>query len=137
MKLRIRGNSIRLRLTKSEVAEIGAGRMVEEAVEFGTEPARNFVYALVPAADAETPRAVFDGNRIAVFVPQKQASDWARTNQIGIESENSTGENSGLRILIEKDFACLEPRAGEEDADTFANPFQSETENKIVLNAFN
>ena len=137
MKLRIRGNSIRLRLTKSEVAEIGAGRAVEETVEFDTERAQNFVYALVPAADAEKPYAVFDGNRITVFIARKQARDWAGTNQIGIESENFTGENRALRILIEKDFACLEPRAGEEDADTFANPFQSAAENKIVLNAFN
>ncbi len=87
MKLRIRGNSLRLRLTKSEVAEIGAGGAVEETVEFGGEPAQHFIYALVPADNVETPTAVFDGGRITVFVPKRQAGDWARTNQIGIEAE--------------------------------------------------
>lgn len=41
-----------------------------------------------------------------------------------------------LRILIEKDFSCLEPRDGEEDTDTFAHPFQNETENQILLRGF-
>ena len=62
MKLRIRGSSLRLRLTRSEVAEIGAGNAVEERVEFGGEPAQQLVYALVPSDDFETPTAVFDSD---------------------------------------------------------------------------
>lgn len=141
MKLRIRGNSLRLRLTKSEVTEIGAGLPVEETVDFGGEPAQKLIYALVPTDDAENPTAVFDAGRIAVFIPKAQAAEWARTNQVGIEAEKQNGAGAGgggrsLRILIEKDFACLETRAGEEDADTFAHPFQSGKENQIRLEAF-
>ncbi|MBA3335118.1 MAG: hypothetical protein H0T08_05850 [Acidobacteria bacterium] len=136
MKLRIRGNSLRLRLTKSEVAEIGAGGAVEETVEFGGEPAQHFIYALVPADNVETPTAVLDGGRITVFVPKRQAGNWARTNQIGIEAGKTIDDSRTLRILIEKDFSCLEPRTGEEDADTFRHPFGNEPENQIVLKAF-
>lgn len=136
MKLRIRGNSLRPRLTKSEVAEIGAGGAGEETVEFGGEPAQHFIYALVPADNVETPTAVFDGGRITVFVPKRQAGDWARTNQIGIEAEKMIDDAKMLRILIEKDFSCLEPRTGEEDADTFGHPFESQAENQIVPEAF-
>lgn len=136
MKLRIRGNSVRLRLTKSEVAEIGAGGAVEETVEFGDEPAQRFVYALKAADDIENPTAVFDAGRITVFVPKAQAGDWARTNQIGIEAEKMIDDSRTLRILIEKDFSCLEPRAGEEDADTFAHPFETKPESQILLKAF-
>ncbi|MDQ3711014.1 MAG: hypothetical protein M3388_02150 [Acidobacteriota bacterium] len=136
MKLRIRGNSLRLRLTKSEVAEIDAGGAVEEAVEFGGEPPQRLIYALAATDDLENPTAVFDAGRITVFIPKAQAGEWSRTNQIGIEAEKPLGGGRSLRILIEKDFACLEPRAGEEDADTFAHPFQNEQENHILLKAF-
>jgi hypothetical protein len=139
MKLRIRGNSLRLRLTRGEVAEIGAGCAVEETIEFGGEPSQKLIYALVPADDLESPDAVFDSGRIAVFIPKSQAAEWARTSQIGIEAEKPIGDDAdgrSLRILIEKDFACLETRAGEEDADAFAHPLQNKTENQIRLEAF-
>lgn len=137
MKLRIRGNSLRLRLTKREVVEISEGNTIEEKVEFGSEPGQQLIYALVPTDDAESPTAVFDSGRISVFVPKTQAKEWARTNQIGIEAEKTIEDSPHtLRILIEKDFTCLEPRAGEDDADTFAHPFQSKPENMIRLDAF-
>ncbi|MBA4185821.1 MAG: hypothetical protein H0X49_17725 [Acidobacteria bacterium] len=137
MKLRTRGNSLRLRLTKSEVAEIGAGGTVEETVEFGGEPPQRFIYALVSTDNVENPTAVFDAGRITVFISKAQAGEWSRTNQIGIEAEKSIGaDGRTLRILIEKDFSCLEPRAGEEDVDTFAHPFQNEQEARIRLKAF-
>jgi len=137
MKLRIRGNSLRLRLTKSEVAEIGAGGTVEETVEFGGEPPQRFIYALMSTDNVENPTAVFDAGRITVFISKAQAGEWSRTNQIGIEAEKSIGaDGRTLRILIEKDFSCLEPRAGEEDVDTFAHPFQNEQEARIRLKAF-
>jgi len=134
MKLRIRGNSLRLRLTKSEVAQIAETGAVEDAIEFGGEPSQRLIYAL-KADDIEKPTAVFAGGRITVRIPKTQAERWTRTNQIGIEAEKSLGENGTLRILIEKDFACLEPRKGEDDADTLAHPFQNETENPIRLKA--
>lgn len=137
MKLRIRGNSLRLRLTKSEVAEISAGSAVEETVEFGGEPAQQLIYALVPTRDVESPTAVFDSGRIIVYIPKAQADEWARTNQIGIEAEKTVGDDGrALRILIEKDFTCLEPRTGGEDADTFAHPFQNKPKNQIQIEAF-
>lgn len=136
MKLRIRGNSLRLRLTKSEVAEIGAGGAVEETLEFGGEPAQRLIYALASADDIENTTAVFADGRITVLISTAQANRWARTSQIGIEAEKTISEKRTLRILIEKDFFCFEPRTGEEDADTFEHPFESEPENKIVLTAF-
>jgi hypothetical protein len=96
MKLRIRGNSLRLRLTKSEVAEIGAGGTVEETVEFGGEPPQRFIYALMSTDNVENPTAVFDAGRITVFISKAQAGEWSRTNQIGIEAEKSIGAANQL-----------------------------------------
>ena len=136
MKLRIRGNSLRLRLTKGEVATIGEGGAVEETVEFGSDTAQQLVYAIKVKNSIENPTAVFDHGRITIFIPNVQAEKWARTNQIGIEAEKPIDGEKTLRILIEKDFSCLEPRAGEEDADTFAHPFQNEAGKAETLNSF-
>ena len=125
MKLRIFRNSLRLRLTKSEVAEIGAGGAIEEKIEFGAELSEQLIYVIETTTNAEKTTAVFDAGRITVLIPRAQAEEWARTNRVGIEAEKPLDDNRSLRILIEKDFSCLEPRKGEEDTDTFAHSFQN------------
>jgi hypothetical protein len=122
MKLRLKNNSVRLRLTQGEVARLAWMGRVEERIEFGLEPQRIFVYALQAASDAENVRATFENNGINVFVPKEQAEYWTQTAQVGIEAKQTIGGEKTLRILIEKDFDCLEPRPGEDDADAFPHP---------------
>ena len=113
MKMRVRGNSIRLRLTRSEVERFRETGLVEEIIEFGN--GQKLVYALESAANSEIVSAEFDSNGITVFVPRKDAKQWVNSNQVGIEAGQNIGNGKILRLLIEKDFACLEPRKGEED----------------------
>ena len=116
MKLRIRGNSIRLRLTRGEVEEFGKTGRVEESVDFGTGNSK-FTYAVETLNGDEKIFAVFDNERLCVYVPEAIVRDWVKSNDVGIE-----GGNGGPRILIEKDFACLKERPGESDSDAFPNP---------------
>ncbi len=92
MNLRLRGNSLRLRLTKSEVAEISTGGAIEEKIEFAAEPSQHLVYAVEAKNDAEKPTVVFDAGRITVFIPEAQARKRAQTDQIGIEAEKRLGD---------------------------------------------
>jgi hypothetical protein len=124
MKLRIRGNSIRLRLTKSEVARFEETGLVEEVVEFGAAEHQRFVYALSFSNGIESPRAVYENNRILVLLPESQVRTWTQTNQVGISAEYPVGDNKFLKILIEKDFACLEERPGEDESDAFPHPLE-------------
>jgi hypothetical protein len=121
MKLRIRGNSVRLRLTQSEVARFGEVGRVEETIEFGAKPGQQMIYA-IETADVENVGAAFENNRLSVLVPQVQAEKWVNSNQTGIEGEQTVDGDKRLRILIEKDFACLDARLGEDDADAFPHP---------------
>ncbi len=122
MKLRIRGNFVRLRLTQSEVARLAETGAVEETVEFGLRPEQRFVYALEKAAGAETVRADFDGGSLRVWIPEAEAEKWTSSNQVGIEARQPLGGEKELQILIEKDFACLAERPGEDESDAFPNP---------------
>ena len=118
MKLRIKGNTIRLRLTRTEVAEIGEGREVREVTEFN--PTSVFVYSL-QASNSDAVEANFSNNRLQINIPHELSKAWAVSNDVGIEAEQQQ-----LKIIIEKDFACLSPR-GEEDSDTFEHPMSGQS----------
>ena len=135
MKLRIQENSLRLRLSKSEVSLIGNGETVEETLDFGGEPAQRLIYALVPVENTEELTAAFDSGRITIFLPKSQANEWARTDQIGIKAAKSISNERVLHILIEKDFTCLNPRPDVEDRDAFSNPSSKKISNSIELKA--
>ena len=115
MKLRIRGNSLRLRLSRGEVTQLAEKGRVEDAIAFGPS---KLTYALATADVAEvgaTYESSPDG-RIVVVIPPKRAAEWASSDEVGIESKGD------LHILVEKDWSCLKPREGEDDSDAFPHP---------------
>ena len=122
MKLRLRNNSIRFRLTQGEVARLAESGSVEESISF--DGSQTLTYALSSSASADTIYAKFNGERIEVTVPASTVRLWASTDQVGRGAEQSTGDGGQLSILIEKDFRCLEPRTGGEDDDTFPHPLE-------------
>ena len=121
MKLRIRGNSIRLRLTQSDFAQFADTGSVEERVEFGfTKPA--LAYRLERTEGDDTVRANFEDQCLSISIPTAYAENWIKSEQAGIEATQAIGDNKVLRILVEKDFACLAERVNEDDSDAFTNP---------------
>jgi len=121
VKLRIHGNSLRLRLNQAEVAQFSKTGFVEDRVEFahGT----SFAYALESLSDLSSPRAAFQNGWLRVQVPSASAMDWATTDRVGISGEQPLSSGQQLSILIEKDFQCLH---GEEskDPDAYPNPLE-------------
>lgn len=117
MKLRIKGDSLRLRLTQSEVRSIAQGNFVEEKTWFSESNA--LVYSLETSSSLSKVEALFIENRIRVIIPEKQALQWARSEEVALK--DTFGK---LFILIEKDFACLKPRYNqlEDESDLFTNP---------------
>ncbi|CAN5262143.1 hypothetical protein BH20ACI2_BH20ACI2_25120 [soil metagenome] len=122
MKLRLRRSSIRLRLTHGELSKFAETGVVEEVVDFGIGPNERFRYRVVSDPAKQASSAKFEADGITVTVPADAAAEWAATEQVGIVGEMNTGGGQALRILVEKDFACLRPRAGEEDLDAFPHP---------------
>ncbi len=122
MKLRIKGNSIRFRLTQSEVEELGKRGQIEDTIEFGSPINEKLIYALVLSGKGAEIAAKYDSGKIAVIIPQKIAGEWIKSDRTGIGGEQILGEDKSLKILIEKDFACLSERAGEDESDNFPNP---------------
>ena len=118
MKLRIKGNTLRLRLTQSELARLDADGRVEEHVVFG--PGITLSYAVEVRDGVADARADYDDGRIRIALPDAAARRWITSDDAGIEVAQSNGSDAPLQVVIEKDFACLHRES--EEADAFPNP---------------
>ena len=121
MKLRIRGDTIRLRLKRAEVDQIVAGISVVEETHF---PDSVLTYRLDVSGDSDI-SASLDNASLVISLPKSMVSDWAATDEVSLSAEQKHSGTSSLSLLIEKDFSCLEPghhRDGEDDEDTFPHP---------------
>ncbi|MEZ4932033.1 MAG: hypothetical protein R2788_07940 [Saprospiraceae bacterium] len=49
------------------------------------------------------------------------ATDWSRSDEVGLEDDMPLGDGNALHILVEKDFKCLTERS-EDESDLFPNP---------------
>ncbi len=120
MKLRIRDNSIRLRLTRAEVESLrDAGAVSGRTVFPG---GREFKYVVESSPASVNPGALFSDSIVTVRLPETTVLAWANTEQVSIFDEQRLDDGDLLSILVEKDFACLAPREGEDESDMFAHP---------------
>ena len=118
MKLRLKGNTIRLRLGPREVEHLVGEGAIAEQTRFGPGSAA-LAYTLEMSADAETILATFDGG-LRVMVPTADAHRWAASpHEVSLAGSQDVGGGERLSVLIEKDFECLH---GEETDDAFPNP---------------
>ncbi len=118
MKIRIKGNSIRYRLTKSEVktfCEIGS---FEETTDFGH---RKFTYALKAKEGIEVMEADFIDDTIILYLEKAKSNDWYNNNRVGFHHMYKTESNTEISLLLEKDFICMDERV-EDQSDNYPNP---------------
>ncbi|MBX7241004.1 MAG: hypothetical protein K1X92_04585 [Bacteroidia bacterium] len=118
MKIRIKGNSVRYRLTKSEVAKLCNEGYLEETTHF---PAQNLIYALAVKPGSTHLSAGFEGNKITVFFPESEQKTWDESNVVGYEHHFELPDGGKLFLLVEKDFVCLDNTL-EDQSDNYENP---------------
>lgn len=118
MKLRLRDSTVRLRLTRPEVDAVGRGERLESHTAL--PDGNTFRYALA-VMDGGPVTARFVEGCLEVAVPRHEAAAWAGSEAVAIEAIQPT-PTGPCHLLIEKDFACLHPRAEDVGAETFPNP---------------
>ena len=122
MKLKIKGNSIRLRLGQSEVRRLAIDGKIEETTVFGPSKEERFAYALVISPELADVSASYADRRIVIRVPTGVIHRWAETDQVSIHAVQRTADESDLLILIEKDFECIDAPSDESQEDAFPHP---------------
>ncbi len=120
MKLRIRDNSIRLRLTQAEVALARKDGLVRGRVLFAGSSHFDYVLESSPAAVAA--EATVSSNVLTVSIPESRIIRWSNSDEVSISARQLLDDGSHLSILVEKDFACLAPREDEDETDMYPHP---------------
>jgi hypothetical protein len=122
MKLRIKGNSIRLRLGQSEVRRLLSEGIVSESTAFDLFRGQKLEYVLCTATNLLAMTASFENSRITVRMPASVMRNWAATDQVGVETTQVGSDGSELKILVEKDFECIDAPHDESQEEAFPNP---------------
>ncbi|KUG13984.1 hypothetical protein BEI02_16740 [Elizabethkingia sp. HvH-WGS333] len=112
MKIRIKDNSVRFRLTQSEVHELGENGIVSNFTQFIDRP---FIYMVKRTDDTEL-SAEFIENRIVMKIPEMMVEELVSTDRVGFD-----GESGIVKLLIEKDFVCIDNTV-EGQSDNYPNP---------------
>lgn len=118
MKIRIKGNSVRFRLTQSEVKQLSETGSVQETTEFG---AHTFQYRVQLMKGIQNLQASYTQNEITLSIPETDGKSWFLTKTVGFEHEMPLPEGKKLHLLLEKDFACLD-NTSEDQSDNYPNP---------------
>ena len=117
MKVRIKGNSVRYRLGKSEVDKFGQTSMLTESTEtLGETFSYHLVKANVPHLEVR-----FAQQTLSFYVPESIASEWVQTDRIGFEHRMLLPNGKEVFLLLEKDFVCLD-NTFEDQSDNYPNP---------------
>jgi hypothetical protein len=112
MKIRIKGNSLRYRLTKTDIERFNKHGYIEEITDFGEQ---QLIYALQRYTLSNL-TASLQNNVITLFIPAHMVNELATTERVGFD-----GNDNQLYLLIEKDFKCLDA-VTEDQSDNYPNP---------------
>jgi hypothetical protein len=113
MKLRIRGNSLRLRVSKTELAKIAETGKAEDSVRFSSEQSLRYGIEVRPTGAVT---ATFTDAAIRVTLPKARLDLWLRPGEVSVEGSQPIGGGKVLQILLEKDEARHGPARGSDDS---------------------
>ena len=118
MKIRIRENSVRYRLTKSEVEAFCREGYFEQKTHFES---KTFTYALKARSDIDELYADFRKDTISLFLNDVLAVNWDKEERVGFSGTMETKNGHCISLLLEKDFICMDETL-EDQSDNYPNP---------------
>jgi hypothetical protein len=118
MKIRIKDNSVRYRLTKSEVKKLCTEHYLSATTEFATTYLQ---YAIAVKENITLLDADYIDHKITLFFPAVEAAIWYDSDRITYENTIVLPNGNLLKLLLEKDFVCLD-HSTEDQSDNYQNP---------------
>jgi Family of unknown function (DUF7009) len=119
VKLRIKGDSLRLRLSQGEMRALADSGEVADHVSFPGGAA--LTYRLRMDRNISVISASYSEDLIDIRVPRELSTRWCDTDLVTLSASQPVAAGE-LRIVLEKDWACLAPREGEDESDNFPHP---------------
>ncbi|MBP2831016.1 hypothetical protein J8281_02350 [Aquimarina sp. U1-2] len=128
MKLRIKGNTIRYRLTKAEVEQLKTYGEVSEQISFGPgkDASQTLRYTIQQNRELEAIGISFIKGEVCVELPRDIFKGFTETEQVSLQNDPWPGATQTVFILVEKDFQCLHKRPNEDETDHYQHPLAEE-----------
>ena len=124
MKIRIKGNSVRFRLTKTEVETFSKTGSYTEETHFLSKV---FTYTLMAKEGIKELDADFINDTITIYFPKSEQREWAANDRVGFSNSVDWNDRDTLSLLVEKDFTCLDNTV-EDQSDNYPNPLASKNQ---------
>ncbi|MCB0664621.1 MAG: hypothetical protein KDC80_02310 [Saprospiraceae bacterium] len=122
MKLRLKDNSIRIRLSMPEVDQLIQSGEISSQTMF---PSLRALKTLIRVRELDQAEISIINNVIEAGLPKSQLAGWHENDQVGYSWQISLDNGEQLVFTIEKDFKCLTDRPGEDETSLFPNPSES------------
>lgn len=120
MKLRVNGNSLRFRVSRSELSRLMQTGRIEETIQFAPENHATLTYALEHSLEQREMTVRYRPQEVTVVIPREEARRWSAGDQVGLYCDYRAGDRV-LALVVEKDFACLDGKDAHNE-DKFPNP---------------
>ena len=117
MKIRIKGNTLRLRLSQTEMNIFSEKKQCKDSIKFSAQHKLEYILDTAEKFSAE-----YTEHTIRISIPNDIAERWSNTDEVSIAHEILIDATNSVKLLIEKDFQCLTVREGEDESDNFPNP---------------
>jgi len=121
MKLRIKDNSLRFRVTQSEMVGLIETGRIEKTVFLGPDEKSRWTYALEHQPSSTCATLRYEAPELTVVLSTADVRTWGPSDEVGIYATVDLGAHGNLDILVEKDYACLDS-SDANNHDTFPNP---------------
>ncbi len=109
MKVRIKGNSLRFRLSEEDLEQFAQQGSVVSTIEFGPDLSQQLRFSLESSSDMRI-HSTFTEQQITVFIPEETARLWTSTDLITLKGTQPIDQHRQLSLLIEKDLPCEHPK---------------------------
>lgn len=119
MKIRILENSIRIRVSITEMAQLSDGKEIDSKTVF---PSATLFVKIIPS-NFETLVIDFIKHEISILIPLTTLQKLNNSDEVGFSHGIALAKGS-LNLLFEKDFQCLSERA-EDQSGLYKNPRES------------
>jgi hypothetical protein len=121
MKLRIKDNSLRFRVSQSELASLVDSGRIEKTIYFASDEHSRLTYSLECRSSSTHATLLYHPQKVTLVLPKDEVKAWGGSDQVGIYTTADVGPHGTLDLLVEKDYACLD-LSDADNHDTFPNP---------------
>jgi hypothetical protein len=92
------------------------------AATTGFPGGRELGYRVESSPASVSPAAFFSGTVVTVRLPESAVRAWADSEEVSMPGEQALDDGGTLKVLVEKDFACLTEREDEDESDMYPHP---------------